>query len=60
MGQAVRAHVVLADGADLTEKQIRRACAARLEPFMVPTQVRFEKTLPKTPSGKIAKRLPTT
>ena len=55
-GQTVCAHVRLEDGADLTEKQIRTACASRLEPFMVPSRVVFAAELPKTPSGKIAKR----
>ena len=41
LGQAVRAFVVLQEGATLTEKDLIRACRARLENFMVPRDVVF-------------------
>jgi acyl-CoA synthetase (AMP-forming)/AMP-acid ligase II len=56
LGEAVRAFVTLREGAELTEQEILRHCAERLESFMVPQSVVFEKTLPKTDSGKISKR----
>jgi long-chain acyl-CoA synthetase len=40
----------------LTERDIVRHCAARLEDFMVPTLVEFRPQLPKSENGKIARR----
>lgn len=55
-GQKVRAYVQLVEGAELDERRIRMHCAAHLEPYMVPTEVWFEDSLPKTASGKILKQ----
>ena len=55
LGQAIKAYVVC-DGVTLTEKQVRRHCAARLENYMVPQQVEFVAQLAKTSSGKIDKQ----
>jgi len=52
-GQAIRAYVVLEDGATLTEREIIRHCAGRLEDYMVPKSVEFRDTLPRTTTGKI-------
>jgi len=57
LGQAIRAVVTLREGAALTEKDVLRHCAERLENFMVPQSVVFMAALPKTGSGKINKRL---
>ena len=43
-------------GANLSEKEIKRQCLARLEKFMVPQDVLFLEELPKTPNGKIRKK----
>lgn len=56
LGQAVRAYVVLEPDACLNEKQIRAACLARLENFMVPKDVCIVGALPKTATGKISKK----
>jgi amino acid adenylation domain-containing protein len=56
LGEAVRAFVVLEDGAALTEHALKRACRARLESVMVPRDVVFVSTLPKTATGKVRKR----
>jgi long-chain acyl-CoA synthetase len=56
LGQAVKAVVALREGARLTESDLRRHCARRLEDFAVPKFVEFRASLPKTPSGKISKR----
>jgi long-chain acyl-CoA synthetase len=56
LGQAIRAVVTLCEGAKLTEQEVLRHCAARLESFMVPQSVIFQASLPKTASGKISKR----
>jgi long-chain acyl-CoA synthetase len=56
LGEAVRAYVVLDEGASLSEREVRRACAERLESFMVPREVRFVDDLPKTTTGKVRRR----
>jgi amino acid adenylation domain-containing protein len=55
LGHAVKAFVVLEEGASLGEKEILRACQARLENFMVPKVVAFVPSLPRTTTGKISK-----
>mgnify|MGYP000868270877 CR=1 FL=1 len=56
MGEAVRAHVVLEEGATLGVKDLEAACRQRLEIFMVPRDILIETELPKTPNGKVSKR----
>jgi acyl-CoA synthetase (AMP-forming)/AMP-acid ligase II len=56
LGQAVKAVLTLRDGAILSEQEVRRHCAQRLENFMVPTVVEFRTEMPKTSSGKIDKK----
>lgn len=56
LGQAVRAYVVLDDGADLDEQAVVRACRSQLENFMVPQEVVFVTELPRTESGKVRKK----
>jgi amino acid adenylation domain-containing protein len=56
LGQAIRAYVALADGVELSEREIKKICLARLENFMVPQEVVFLDELPKTESGKIRKK----
>jgi len=55
LGEAIRAYVVLHDGASLTEHDVVRACRSRLEPIMVPHEVVFLDELPTTESGKVKK-----
>ncbi|MGI9112716.1 MAG: class I adenylate-forming enzyme family protein [Gaiellaceae bacterium] len=56
LGQAIRAYVVLEEGAALTEREIVRLSRSRLEGFMVPQEVRLVAELPETESGKIRKK----
>ena len=56
LGQAIRAYVVLEPGAELSEKDIKKYCLAHLENFMVPKEVCFRDSLPKTTTGKIRKK----
>jgi long-chain acyl-CoA synthetase len=56
LGEAIRAVVTLREGTRLTEHEVLRHCRQRLEDFMVPKYVEFADSLPKTPTGKIAKR----
>ncbi|TAA64128.1 class I adenylate-forming enzyme family protein [Shinella sp. JR1-6] len=56
LGQAVKAVIVASDPA-LTERDVLRFCARHLEDHMVPKQVEFRDSLPKTDSGKASRRL---
>jgi amino acid adenylation domain-containing protein len=55
LGQAVKAFVVLEQGAELAPADIVRECQKRLESFMVPKHVDIVGELPKTTTGKIKK-----
>ncbi|WP_419915064.1 class I adenylate-forming enzyme family protein [Hoeflea sp.] len=57
LGSAIKAIVVAAPGTQPTEKDVLRHCARHLEDFMVPKQVEFRDSMPKTDSGKISRRL---
>ena len=52
-GSSVKAHVCLAPGVSLSEQDVLRHCAQRLEDFMVPRIVEFVSMLPTTDSGKL-------
>jgi acyl-CoA synthetase (AMP-forming)/AMP-acid ligase II len=56
LGEAIRAVITLRDGARLTAAEVIRHCRQRLEDFMVPRYVEFCDSLPKTSTGKIARR----
>ncbi|HEY6864178.1 MAG TPA: AMP-binding protein [Burkholderiales bacterium] len=56
LGNAIKAVIAADPGAGLTERDIIRHCAARLEDFMVPKHVEFRGELPKSENGKIARR----
>ena len=56
LGEAIKAYVVLDEGATSSEKEILAHCRRNLEDFMVPHQVEFVASLPKTSSGKITKK----
>ncbi len=55
LGQAIKAYVVLREGAEIAEKDVIAWCRARLEAFMVPKYVEFVDDLPKTASGKVSR-----
>ncbi len=55
LGQAVKAFVVLDEGATFTERQLQLACQRALESFMVPKYIVLVTELPKTETGKIKK-----
>lgn len=56
-GQTVKAFVVLKPGQNASEEEILDFCRKNLAKYKVPTQVEFRTHLPKTPSGKILRRL---
>jgi len=57
LGEAIRAYVVLNPDVAMNDKQLRVACAGRLENFMVPKEFVFLQELPKTATGKVSKKL---
>jgi amino acid adenylation domain-containing protein len=57
LGEAIRAYVVVEPEAKLVDKQIRALSANLLENFMVPKEIVFCDSLPKTATGKVSKKL---
>jgi acyl-CoA synthetase (AMP-forming)/AMP-acid ligase II len=53
LGEEVAAAVVLREGAELTEKQLREFAATRLADFKVPRKVLFLAEIPKGATGKL-------
>jgi long-chain acyl-CoA synthetase len=56
-GEAVKAVVVLKEGASAGEKEIIDFCGEHLAGYKKPKSVEFWKELPKNPTGKILKRV---
>ena len=56
-GETVKAFVVLKSGQSATEEEILEFCRKNLAKHKVPTQVEFRQGLPKSPSGKILRRM---
>ena len=56
LGEAIKAFVVLDDGATLGEQEVIAACRMRLENFMVPREVEFRDELPTTATGKVRRK----
>jgi long-chain acyl-CoA synthetase len=54
-GEAVKAVIVLREGAELTEEQVREHCATRLARFKIPSVVEFAERLPRSATGKITR-----
>ncbi|GAA3246708.1 long-chain fatty acid--CoA ligase [Pseudonocardia petroleophila] len=55
-GEAVKAVLVRAAGSGLTEEEVRAHCAVRLARFKTPSVIAFVEDLPRTPTGKVARR----
>jgi long-chain acyl-CoA synthetase len=56
-GEAVKAWIVLRDGASATAEEIRAHCKGKLAPFKAPALVEFRKELPKSLVGKVLRRV---
>ncbi|MCF6267861.1 MAG: acyl--CoA ligase [Desulfuromusa sp.] len=57
LGQAIIAYLVIEAGIVPDERQIKKICLANLENFMVPQSILFLDEMPKTPNGKIDRKL---
>ncbi len=55
LGEKIVAFIVLIDGYDVSEKEIKLHCRRTLPAFKVPHEIVFHSELPKTPTGKIQK-----
>jgi crotonobetaine/carnitine-CoA ligase len=55
--QAIKAYVILKDGARATSEELITWCRARLSVFKVPENVEFRDVFPRTSVGKIQKHL---
>lgn len=55
-GERVTAAIVLRAGMAASAEDLQALCRARLAGFKVPREIRFRDSLPRTGSGKIAKR----
>jgi long-chain acyl-CoA synthetase len=55
-GEAVQAWVVLRQGQNASEADLRNFCHERLAPYKVPSRVLFRTELPKTLVGKVLRR----
>jgi len=53
LGEEVAAAVVLIDGVELSERELREFVSGSLAPFKVPKKVLFLDELPKGPTGKV-------
>jgi len=57
LGSAIKAYIVTKSPNSLEQKDILKHCKENMEIFMVPKYVEFIDELPKTPNGKIDKKL---
>ena len=57
LGQSVKAFIVINGDRALTEKKVLKHCSESLQSFMVPKYVEFVDSLPKSPNGKIDKKI---
>ena len=55
-GETVKAFVVLKEGQQMTEDEVKQYCAEKLAKYKVPTQVEFIESLPKSGVGKILRK----
>lgn len=55
-GEAVKAYVVLNEGARATAEELQRLCRGAVAAYKIPETVEFIDALPKNPTGKILKK----
>ncbi len=55
VGEKVKACVVLREGCEASEQELKAFCRKKLPAFMVPDTIQFYDALPKNPTGKILK-----
>ena len=56
-GESVKAVVVLKEGEELTEEELIEWCQGKIGGYKIPKKVVFADAIPRTPTGKILKRV---
>ncbi len=56
-GESVKAYVILKEGMKVTEQEIIDLCKQTIASYKKPRSVEFVRQLPKSPTGKILKRV---
>jgi long-chain acyl-CoA synthetase len=56
-GEIIKAFVVLTAGSTLTDKEVISFCRERLASYKLPKLVDFKPSLPRTSTGKVARKL---
>ena len=56
-GESVKAYVILKEGMKVTEQEIIDLCKRTIASYKKPRSVEFVHQLPKSPTGKILKRV---
>ena len=56
-GEAVKAIVVVKPGEELAEDELIDWCKGKIGKFKTPNKIEFAEELPRTPTGKILKRV---
>jgi acyl-CoA synthetase (AMP-forming)/AMP-acid ligase II len=56
-GEAVKAVVVLREEQSLTQEELIQWCQGKIGRFKIPKSIVFTDSLPRTPTGKILKRV---
>jgi long-chain acyl-CoA synthetase len=57
LGQAIKAFIVVKDGIEISTNDILFYCSKNMESFMVPKYIEFIEELPKSPNGKVDKKI---
>jgi long-chain acyl-CoA synthetase len=57
LGQAIKAFIVVKDGIEISGNDILFYCSKNMESFMVPKYIEFIDELPKSPNGKVDKKI---
>ena len=53
IGNTIRAIVTFNDRSSVTSPELKRHCAEKLPPYMIPEEIEFRDSLPRTGNGKI-------
>ena len=57
VGEIPKAYIVVKEGCQLTEEDIIKFCEGRLAPYKKIREVQFVEEIPKTPVGKVLRRV---
>ena len=55
-GEAPKAFVVLKEGAEASDTDLKEFCRSHIARFKVPSEIEFRKEFPHSPTGKVLKQ----